>query len=102
MTDAVPGEVREWQNRPLDPVYPVVFFDALRAKVRDDGLVATRLSMSRPLSMSTAISFCDAEERAHLRDIETLIRQRLPVQRTVAAAPHFRRPPRRPTPVAAA
>ncbi len=27
-----------------------------------------------------AISFCDAEERAHLRDIETLIRQRLPVQ----------------------
>ena len=32
-------EVREWQNRPLDPVYPVVFFDALRVKIRDEGLV---------------------------------------------------------------
>jgi hypothetical protein len=32
VTDAVIDEVREWQNRPLDPVYPVVFFDALRVK----------------------------------------------------------------------
>ena len=32
-------EVREWQNRPLDPVYPVIFFDALRVKIRDEGLV---------------------------------------------------------------
>jgi hypothetical protein len=30
VTDAVLGEVREWQNRPLDPVYPVVFFDVWR------------------------------------------------------------------------
>jgi transposase-like protein len=35
VTDAVVGEVREWQNRPLDLVYPVVFFDALRVKIRD-------------------------------------------------------------------
>src|SRR5512147_1652893 len=35
-------EVREWQNRPLDPVYPVVFFDALRVKIRDDGLVRNK------------------------------------------------------------
>src|SRR6266480_5136558 len=39
VTDAVLDEVREWQNRPLDPVYPVVFFDALRVKIRDEGLV---------------------------------------------------------------
>src|ERR1700745_921160 len=39
VTDAVLEEVREWQNRPLDPVYPVVFFDALRVKIRDEGLV---------------------------------------------------------------
>src|ERR1700759_483978 len=39
VTDAVLDEVREWQNRPLDPVYPVVFFDALRVKSRDEGLV---------------------------------------------------------------
>ena len=36
VTDAVLDEVREWQNRPLDPVYPVVFFDALRVKIRDE------------------------------------------------------------------
>ena len=35
-------EVREWQNRPLDPVYPVVFFDALRVKIRDEGLVKNK------------------------------------------------------------
>ena len=32
VTDAVLEEVREWQNRRLDPVYPVVFFDALRGQ----------------------------------------------------------------------
>jgi transposase-like protein len=35
-------EVREWQNRPLDPVYPVIFFDALRVKIRDEGLVRNK------------------------------------------------------------
>lgn len=42
VTDAVIEEVREWQNRPLDPVYPVVFFDALRVKIRDEGLVKNK------------------------------------------------------------
>jgi putative transposase len=42
VTDAVLDEVREWQNRPLEPVYPVVFFDALRVKIRDDGLVKNK------------------------------------------------------------
>ena len=37
VTDAILDEVREWQNRPLDPVYPVIFFDALRVKIRDEG-----------------------------------------------------------------
>src|ERR1700758_2448520 len=40
--DAVLEEVREWQNRPLDPVYPVLFFDALRVKIRDEGLVRNK------------------------------------------------------------
>jgi putative transposase len=35
-------DVREWQNRPLDPVYPVIFFDALRVKIRDEGLVRNK------------------------------------------------------------
>jgi transposase-like protein len=42
VTDAVLDEVRAWQSRPLDPVYPVVFFDALRVKIRDDGLVKNK------------------------------------------------------------
>ena len=31
-----------WQNRPLEPVYPLVFFDALRVKIRDEGLVRNK------------------------------------------------------------
>ncbi|MEZ5670118.1 MAG: IS256 family transposase [Alphaproteobacteria bacterium] len=42
VTDAVLEEVREWQSRPLDPLYPVVFFDALRVKIRDEGLVRNK------------------------------------------------------------
>jgi transposase-like protein len=42
VTDAVLSEVREWRNRPLDQVYPVVFFDALRVKIRDEGLVKNK------------------------------------------------------------
>jgi hypothetical protein len=38
----VPAEVREWQNGPLDPVYPVMFFDAPRVKIRDEGLVKNK------------------------------------------------------------
>ena len=34
--------MREWRNRPLDPVYPVVFFDALRVKIRDEGLARNK------------------------------------------------------------
>ena len=39
VTDAVLEEVAAWQNRPLEPVYAVVYFDALRVKIRDEGLV---------------------------------------------------------------
>jgi len=42
VTDAVMEEVREWQNRPLERLYPVVFFDALRIKIRDEGAVKNK------------------------------------------------------------
>ena len=42
MTNVVLEEVRDRQNRPLDPVYPVVFFDAFRVKIRDEGLVRSK------------------------------------------------------------
>jgi putative transposase len=44
VTDAVSAEAAEWQSRPLEPLYPVVFFDAIRVKVRDEGGCATRRS----------------------------------------------------------
>ncbi len=42
VTDAVLDEVATWQARPLEPVYPLVFFDALRVKIRDEGLVRNK------------------------------------------------------------
>jgi putative transposase len=42
VTDAVISEVGAWQARPLEPMYPVVFFDALRVKVREDALVRNK------------------------------------------------------------
>ena len=42
VTDAVLEEVREWQSRPLDAVYPIGFFDAMRVKIRDEGLVKNK------------------------------------------------------------
>lgn len=39
VTDAVLSEVVEWQNRPLERLYPIVFFDALRVKMRHEGVV---------------------------------------------------------------
>lgn len=41
ITDRVLGEMAEWQNRPLDRVYPVVFIDAMVVKIRD-GQVTNR------------------------------------------------------------
>ncbi len=42
VTDAVLDELAAWQARPLEAVYPLIFFDALRVKVRDEGLVRNK------------------------------------------------------------
>lgn len=42
VTDAVMDEVTAWQTRPLEVMYPVVFFDALRVKIREDGVVRNK------------------------------------------------------------
>jgi putative transposase len=42
VTDAVLDEVAEWQNRLLDAVYPLIFFDAIRVKIRDEGFVRNK------------------------------------------------------------
>lgn len=42
ITEAVLDEVTAWQNRPLEPTYAIVFFDALRVQIRDEGLVRNK------------------------------------------------------------
>ena len=42
VTDEVMAEAIAWQNRPLEIMYPVVFFDALRVKIRSDGIVSNK------------------------------------------------------------
>ncbi len=54
ITDKVVDAMTEWQNRPLDPVYPVVFIDAIHVKIRD-GKVA-----NRPIYVALAVT-CDGQ-----------------------------------------
>ena len=42
VTDAVLDEIKAWRNRALDACYPVVIFDALRVKIRDEGFVKNK------------------------------------------------------------
>ena len=42
VTDAVHDEVSAWQSRPLESIYAIVFFDALRVKIRDEGAVRNK------------------------------------------------------------
>jgi transposase-like protein len=42
VTDEVMAEVTAWQGRPLEPMYPVVFFDALRVKIREEAVVRSK------------------------------------------------------------
>jgi putative transposase len=50
ITDKVLEGMAEWQNRPLDPVYPVLFIDAINVKIRD-GKVA-----NRPIYVALAVT----------------------------------------------
>ncbi len=42
ITDKILPEVREWQSRPLNPIYPFVFMDAIHYKIREDGRILNR------------------------------------------------------------
>jgi len=42
VTDGILEQVKEWQHRPLDAVYPIVYFDAIRMKIRDEGQVVNK------------------------------------------------------------
>ena len=61
ITDAVLEEVKAWQSRPLDPVYAVVFLDAIVVKVRDNQVV-----QNRPAYLAIGI---DADGEKHVLGI---------------------------------
>lgn len=42
VTEAVQDEVKSWQNRPLEPIYPIMYLDALYVRMRDNGHVQNR------------------------------------------------------------
>ena len=42
ITNEVLAEVEQWQQRPLEMMYPIVYFDALRLKIRDEGMVKNK------------------------------------------------------------
>lgn len=50
ITDRVVESMTEWQSRPLDPVYPVVFIDAIRVKIRDGNVV------NRPIYLALGVT----------------------------------------------
>jgi len=60
ITDAVTEEVKAWQNRPLEELYPILYVDALVVKVRDGHQVRNRGRTSRSASTSTASSTSSA------------------------------------------
>ena len=42
ITERIIPEIKEWQNRPLEPIYPFMFLDAIHYKIRDDGHILNR------------------------------------------------------------
>jgi transposase-like protein len=50
ITDRVMDSMAEWQSRPLDPVYPVIFVDAIRVKIRDGNVV------NRPIYLAMGVT----------------------------------------------
>ena len=54
ITDAVLEEVKAWQSRPLEAIYPIIYLDALVVKIRDGNAVRTARRTSRSASTWTA------------------------------------------------
>jgi putative transposase len=44
VTDVIIDEIKLWQTRPVDEVYPIVYVDGLRLKIKDNGLVVTKVA----------------------------------------------------------
>jgi putative transposase len=57
VTDAVEEERKLWQNRPLDALYPIVYFDAIVVKVRQDGRV-----VNKAIHLALAVNLSGSKE----------------------------------------
>jgi putative transposase len=68
VTDAVVAEVTAWQTRPLEALHPVVFFDALRVTIRDEGRCGAWPSISR--------SACSRRDARHPGRVDRADRRR--------------------------
>ncbi|BEH09429.1 IS256-like element ISSod18 family transposase [Geobacter sulfurreducens subsp. ethanolicus] len=66
VTQAVTEEVTLWQNRPLDEVYPIVYLDAVRVKVRHDGRV-----INKAVYLAIAVTFDGVKEVLGMWTAET-------------------------------
>lgn len=65
VTGAVADDVIAWQNRPLDPVYCIVYFDALIVKVRDQGVVRNK-AVYLALGVTTVSTGRQTASNSHL------------------------------------
>src|SRR3546814_1676023 len=70
VTDAVLETVAEWQGRPLDACYPLVFFDAIRVKIRDEGFVRNKRSEEHTSELQSLMRisyavFCLTKKKNH-------------------------------------
>ena len=52
VTDAVADEVKSWQSRPLDEVYPIVYLDCIHAKVRDGAVRVKAVYLALGVNMA--------------------------------------------------
>ncbi len=72
VTDAILDEIAEWQNRPLEALYALVFFDAIRIKVRDEGMVRNKAAPpakrrrqdGRKINLRSARRLCSPQHHA--------------------------------------
>ena len=44
ITDVVVDEIKTWQSRPLDEVYPILYIDGLRLRIKDNGVITTKVA----------------------------------------------------------
>ena len=50
VTDKILPQIEDWQNRPLDEVYPILYIDAIHYSVRDNGVIRKLAAYSNSLT----------------------------------------------------